>query len=82
MLPDGRERYLAEIAQTVRAYREQTRREAEAGRDAQALERGLRDAAEAPDLRRRRDQALDSLDRELREELTGWGETRERYAAP
>jgi len=82
LLPDGRERYLAEIAEEVRTYREETLREAEAARDAHALERVLRDATEAaPELRRRRDQALDSLDAELREELTGWDETRERYAA-
>ena len=82
LLPDGRERYLAEIAEKVRTYREETLREVEAARDAHALERVLRGSAEAaPELRRRRDQALDSLDAEIREELTGWGETRERYAA-
>ena len=64
LLPVERERYLAEIAETVRAYREETLREAEAARDAHALERVLRDAAEAaPELRRRREQALDSLER-------------------
>jgi len=82
LLPDGRERYLAEIAEKVWTYREETLCEMEAARDAHALERVLRDSAEAaPELRRRRDQALDSLDAEIREELTGWGETRERYAA-
>ncbi len=83
LLPDGRERYLAEIAETVRAYRQEAQREAEAARDAQALERVLGEGAEAPaELLRRRDQALDSLDPELRDELTRWGQTRERYAAP
>jgi len=82
LLPEGRERYLAEIAATVRTYREQTLREAEAARDAQALERVLRDGAEAaPELRRRREQALEALGGEIREELGRWGETRERYAA-
>jgi methylmalonyl-CoA mutase len=82
LLPDGRERYLAEIAEKVRTYREEALREAEAARDAHAYERVLRDAAEAaPELRRRRDQALESLGGEIREELTRWGEIRERYAA-
>jgi len=83
LLPDGRERYLAEIARTVRRYRENTLREVEAARDAQALERVTRDGAEAsPELLRRRERALDSLDGEIREGLARWGETRERYAAP
>ncbi len=82
LLPAERERYLAEIAETVRSYREETLREVEAARDAQALERVLRDAAEAaPELRRRHEKALDSLEAEVREELTRWDETRERYAA-
>jgi methylmalonyl-CoA mutase len=82
LLPDGRERYLAEIAGSVREYRQETQRQAEHARDAQALDRVLRDAAEAEtELRRRRDEALDFLDAEIREELARWGETRERYAA-
>jgi methylmalonyl-CoA mutase len=82
LLPDGRERYLAEIADAVREYRDETLRQAERARDAQALDRVLRDAAEAaPELRQSRDQALDGLDGEIREELARWDETRERYAA-
>ena len=64
-----------EIAATVRAYRQKTLREMEAARDADALERVLRDGAEAaPELRERRERALDSLDGELREELGGQGQ--------
>jgi methylmalonyl-CoA mutase len=82
LLPDGRERYLAEIASTVREYREETLRQAERARDAQALERVLRDAPEAaPELRRRRDEARSSLDAGITEEIAGWDETCVRYAA-
>ena len=82
LIPDGRERYLAEIAQTVRAYREETLRQVDGARDAHALERVLRDVDEAaPELRRRRDDALASLGDGIGEELARWGETRERYAA-
>jgi methylmalonyl-CoA mutase len=82
LLPEGRERYLAEIAGAVREYRQATLHQVERARDAQALERVLRNPAEAtPELRRSLDEALDSLDGEVREQLAGWDETRERYAA-
>jgi methylmalonyl-CoA mutase len=82
LIPDGRGRYLAEIAGAVREYREETLRQVERARDAHACDRVLSGAAvAAEELRRRRDEALASLDAEVREELERWGETRERYAA-
>jgi methylmalonyl-CoA mutase len=93
ILPAASERYLAEIAETVRDYRKQTEIMAERAGVADGIARTLRDldansqaatpldpaARETLDARRR--EILDGLPRELRTELEGWTETRERYSA-
>jgi methylmalonyl-CoA mutase len=82
LLPDGRERYLAEIAQSVREYRDATQRQVEWARDAKAFERASSGAGDAaPDLSRRSEEAFERLDAPIREELTRWEETFQRYSA-
>jgi methylmalonyl-CoA mutase len=80
LIPPSRRRYLAEIAETVRGYRQRTAEQVERARDAFALDRAAALVGDAG-LRARRDQALDALDPELRAALEAWPETRARYAA-
>jgi methylmalonyl-CoA mutase len=80
LIPPARRRHLAEIAETVRAYRAHTAEQVERARDAQALERAAELAGVEP-LRARRDQALAAVDPELRQELAHWPEVRARYRA-
>jgi methylmalonyl-CoA mutase len=85
-IPPSRERYLAEIADTVRSWHRDTRRLGQAAADAGAFARALaklpEEAVETRELAARRDAALAELGPELREELEAWPATRERYAAP
>ncbi|MFQ5515382.1 MAG: methylmalonyl-CoA mutase family protein [Myxococcota bacterium] len=85
LVPPERARYLAEIAQTLRSYREGTRRQAERAADAEALRRAL-DLLEseppARELQERYTEALEALEPELRDALERWPETRRRYEAP
>ncbi len=82
LVPPNRERYLAEIAETVRRYRAETQTQAETAARAQRLslaaselgEDGARVAALASDAR-------EALDAELRRTLEAWPETRARYQA-
>jgi methylmalonyl-CoA mutase len=85
IVPAARRRYLAEIAESVRAYRARAEADAARADDAWALERALAavgDASPAADeLRRRRDEALAGLSDETRRELEEWPATRARYEA-
>jgi methylmalonyl-CoA mutase len=85
LIPAGRERYLAEVAEAVRAYRRRTGEQATRAREAQAL-RVARDAvADAPEaarvLEERVAERLAGLDPALRSALEAWPATRERYQA-
>ncbi len=93
LIPPAHSGYLAEIAETVRAWHAETAVQAGRAADVAALERALRvlDAADdaagagreaaAAALRRRHTAALEALDPELRRELSAWPERRARYAA-
>jgi methylmalonyl-CoA mutase len=84
-----RERYLADIARSVREYRARARRSEEDARGAQSLaeaERELASTAKAETsacaaLRSRREELLAGLPRDLRDALQSWPEMRERYRA-
>jgi methylmalonyl-CoA mutase len=79
LIPPARRRYLAEIAETLRAYRARTAEQAARARDACALERAaeLTGAALGP----ARDAALAALEPGLRAALEAWPATLARYAA-
>jgi len=84
LVPAARRRYLAEIAETVRAYRAKADAEAERASDAWALDRALAALGDAPEsaaLREKRDAALASLPEEARADLAAWPALRERYGA-
>ena len=86
LLPSGRERYLEEIARSVRDYREQTAALAQQARSMRALQlahdalptdsRDARSAVAAEHASRR-----EALDPQLRAALEAWPETRARYQA-
>jgi methylmalonyl-CoA mutase len=85
LIPSGRERYLSDVADAVRAYRRRTEQEARCANEADGLRTALSalpagsEAAAA--VQGRLDERLAALDGRLRVQLEGWGETRERYAA-
>jgi len=84
LIPGGRGRYLAEIAEGVRRFHAETDRQAERAADAWACQRALgmlSDPAAEPALRGACDAALADLDPELRGDLRAWPETRARYQA-
>jgi methylmalonyl-CoA mutase len=86
LIPGSRGRYLAEIAESCRNWREETDSQAARARDAGALHRSLRltaedDTAVQDALRTRRDAAWASLDPALREAIEAWPEVAARYAA-
>jgi isobutyryl-CoA mutase len=82
LIPPARNRYLAEIAETVRGWHAETERLAERAADAAALERAQAAVADAaPALREARDAALAELGPELAAALRAWPEVRARYAA-
>jgi methylmalonyl-CoA mutase len=86
VLPKGRDRYLAEIAQTVRHYHRETDRWSDLARRQASLVRAAADLQahgdiEAADAARRRADALwVELPGDLRDALEGWNQTRARYA--
>jgi methylmalonyl-CoA mutase len=85
LVPEGRSRYLAGIAEAVRSHRRAAEQGAERARDAQALRRTLEllgDAGSRELLQQRLEEALGALDPKLREALERWPETRERYREP
>jgi methylmalonyl-CoA mutase len=80
VLPRGRERYLAEIAETIRGYHAETRRLSAVAREAQHLATtadllGTEVPASLSRLRAEREEALGPA----RELLTSWPQVRERY---
>ncbi len=85
LIPAARSRYLAEIAETVRAYRARTEALAREAGDAQSLGRASElvegDAELADRLRERAREALAALDPETREELEAWPARRAAYQA-
>jgi methylmalonyl-CoA mutase len=90
LLPNSSERYLSEIAETVRGYREQTETLAERAASADAIARTLRELSEGADpldasacksLEGRREAILAELPRDLRDALESWPQTREQYKA-
>jgi isobutyryl-CoA mutase len=85
IVPPQRTRYLAEVAEAVRAYRARVASQAERARDVQALERALErvSGGEArAALERARDEARAALEPELAARLGEWPELAARYAAP
>ena len=86
LIDPARVRYLAEIAESVRAYRRTSERLAERAADAGAIARTIADIGDAaPEvaktLAERRDKALADLDPAIRKALDAWPETRARYEA-
>ena len=86
LVPPARRRYLAEIAECVRAYRVHADSEAERASDAWALERALGTLGETAAAAReildaRRKAALAALAPETRRDLAAWPALRARYAA-
>jgi methylmalonyl-CoA mutase len=85
LIPGGRERYLSEIAEAVRAYRRQTEAQVGAAREVAALRTSLAalgaQSPAAPILRERLTEGLAQLDPSLRAALEGWGEAQARYGA-
>jgi methylmalonyl-CoA mutase len=85
LIPPGRERYLAEVAEAVRAHRRRTEEQAARAREVQVL-RAARDAVlDAPEallaIEARLAERLSGLDADLRSALEAWPATRERYQA-
>jgi methylmalonyl-CoA mutase len=85
LIPAGRERYLAEVAEAVRAHRRRTEQQAARARAVQALRAALDAVADAPEAARaieaRLDECLADLDPALRGALEAWPATRGRYEA-
>jgi isobutyryl-CoA mutase len=81
VLPRGRDRYLAEIADTVRAYHQDTERWSDLARRHQSLQRAAEDldnagkAQAASDARATADELWEQLPHDLRSSLTQWPET-------
>ncbi len=95
LLPASRSRYLAEIAESIRAYRARGEAQVQAASRAQGLSLALETLgvrADAPVeaqpggdralLRAAYQAALAELEPALRRELSGWEELQARYAAP
>jgi methylmalonyl-CoA mutase len=86
LIASGRIRYLAEIVQAVRTYRQETERMAERAADASGIARALADLETSGayevkrTLRERYEAALGDLDPNLCQQLTQWPETWKRYA--
>ncbi|MEE2673349.1 MAG: methylmalonyl-CoA mutase family protein [Myxococcota bacterium] len=83
LIPGARRRYLAEIAEVVRSYRQETEVLCERARVADALGRVRaefgEDTTSVGELAARHETALSALPPELRERLAAWPEMRERY---
>ena len=84
LIDPDRDRYLAEIAETVRSYHKETERMAERAADASAIERTIAqftpELGEAErSLRERREAAMASLDPELSRQLREWPSIRSNY---
>ncbi|HKP64284.1 MAG TPA: methylmalonyl-CoA mutase family protein [Polyangiales bacterium] len=85
-IPEGRGRYLAEISQSVRAYRAEAEQAAERAVEAQALGKALDVLPASADasqtlLRERHQAACDAVPAPLRAQLAAWPEDKRNYAA-
>ncbi|HEY5657998.1 MAG TPA: methylmalonyl-CoA mutase family protein, partial [Myxococcota bacterium] len=83
-IPPARSRYLAEIAECVRAWHAETAARAERAATAQALERSLKALADdplAPALAARHAEAVAALSEDERQALSDWPAALARYAA-
>jgi methylmalonyl-CoA mutase len=86
LIPAGRERYLEEIATSVREYRAETERLAQAARRAASLELAIEAIGDEGEetraaLERRLAESRRELPEGLRADLDEWPEVRARYAA-
>jgi methylmalonyl-CoA mutase len=85
LIAAGRERYLSEVVEAVRGYRQRTEAQAGVAREAQGLAVAATAVAEAPDAARaveaRREARLAALEPALREALEAWPAERARYEA-
>jgi len=85
LIPAGRERYLAEVAKAVRAYRRTTDEQAARAREAAGMRAALDALASLPEAARaveaRLEEKLAALDPGLRGALEAWPATRARYDA-
>ncbi len=83
LIPLERTRYLAELAETVRTYRERSQAQADLARRAGAVARALEELGDAEGdlaaLRARYDELMAQLDPGLRQGLEDWPGTRDRY---
>jgi len=79
----GRERYLADIARTIRGYHDEGRAQSEAARRWQRLQATLdevRDTDAGPVLSELAEEARDAVKPEVRSYLEAWPDTRERWS--
>jgi methylmalonyl-CoA mutase len=85
LIPSGRERYLSDVAEAVRAYRRRSEEQTKLAREAAAFRTALAALEPGSDaertLRERLEARLAALDPALRAQLEAWPETRARYAA-
>ena len=87
LIPAPRRRYLAEIAETIRGYDEETEVLAERAATADGIERTLADLGDEVDapvrelLDGRKHAVLEDLPAPLRDALASWPEKRDRYRA-
>ena len=80
VLPRGRERYLAEIAETVRAYHSDTTRLAQLARETQHLESvAAMLGADAPEVLSELRAEREKGQGQARQLIAGWNELKERY---
>ncbi|MEE9281804.1 MAG: methylmalonyl-CoA mutase family protein [Myxococcota bacterium] len=83
LIPLERSRYLAEITETLRAYRERSQAQADLARRAGAVGRALEELGESEGdvaaLRARYEELVAQLDPGLRQGLEDWPDLRERY---
>jgi len=81
IIPPHRQRYLAEIAETVRAYNAWVEEQAQLAQQLQAAEE-IRALAPTPEVEKLRAELLQRLDPAVQEILSKWEETLARYQAP
>jgi isobutyryl-CoA mutase len=80
VVPPERVRYLAEIAGTIRDYRQETTRVAEAARRAQHLGTALGELGPYAELEERVAEAQQAIPLDIRQQLNAWPETVQQYA--
>jgi isobutyryl-CoA mutase len=88
IVPPARTRYLAEISDTVRAYKKRARQQARLAREVQQLRESQRMLREADTIKTKAVEALgelaaarfSKLDADARTHLSGWGALKESYS--